>query len=169
MDARGPVPASFKRAALEAASYVGWQSWRQLRATNLGSVPRQAGCYVVYRRAEDPPTFLPSNPGGRFKGKDPTVSPERLAAEWVPGANVVYIGKADDLFTRLNAYARFGAGEPVAHWGGRLIWQLRDADDLLVAWHALITNTPARDLEKLLLAHFACHHTGRRPLANLTG
>lgn len=135
----------------------------------MAAVPRQAGCYVVYRQAADPPSFLATSSGGRFKGKDPTVAHERMADEWIPNANVVYIGKADDLRTRLKAYARFGAGEPVAHWGGRLIWQLTDADDLLVAWHVVATSTPSRDLEKRLLAQFAKDHASRRPLANLTG
>lgn len=163
------IPAAFTRKDLETAGYIGWTSWRQLRSTHLAAVPRQPGCYVVYREAENPPTYLAANPGGRFKGKDPTVSRERLTAEWVPGANVVYIGKANDLFTRLKAYARFGDGDPVAHWGGRLIWQLADADELLVAWHALTVSTPARELEKLLLAHFAKQHDDQRPFANLTG
>jgi len=92
-----------------------------------------------------------------------------MAAEWVPDAHVVYIGKADELRTRLKAYARFGNGEPVAHWGGRLTWQLADADELLVAWRPLTVPGRARDLEKLLLARFAELHRGRRPLANLTG
>lgn len=83
----------------------------------------------------------------------------------MPDAQVVYIGKAHELYTRLKAYARFGAGEPVAHWSGRLIWQVAGADELLVAWRP----GSARELEKLLLARFAELHAGRRPLANLTG
>ncbi len=163
------VPAGFSRDELATVGYVGWLTWAQLRATELADVPRAAGCYVVTRPNQRAPAYLAANPGGRFKGKDPTVPVARLAAEWVPGAHVVYIGKADDLRTRLRAYARFGAGEPVAHWGGRLIWQLADADQLLVAWHALAGASTARDLERLLLERFGELHHGRRPLANLTG
>lgn len=159
------VPDGFARPELEAAGYVGWRSWAQLRATQLREIPRLAGCYVVSRSAADEPAFLTENPGGRFKGKDPTVTLERLSAEWVPNTPVVYIGKANELFTRLKAYARFGAGEPVAHWGGRLVWQIADADELLVAWRP----GSDRELEKLLLARFAELHSGRRPFANLTG
>lgn len=148
---------------------MGWSTWKHLRATALAEVPRAPGCYVVFRPASSDPSFLPANPGGRFKGKDPTIPLERLATEWVPGAHVVYVGKADELRTRLKAYARFGDGEPVAHWGGRLIWQLADADELFVAWHELRAGGTARDLEKLLLARFAELNGGRRPLANLTG
>lgn len=163
------IPQHFARASLEAVGYVGWQTWEQLRSTQLTDVPRTPGCYVVYRRDTDIPAFLPANPGGRFKGKDPTIPLERMAAGRVPGANVVYVGKADDLRTRLKAYARFGAGDPVAHWGGRLIWQLADSDELLVAWCPITTTQPARDHEKILPARFAERHGGRRPLANLTG
>jgi len=169
MNAADGIPQDFARSSLEEVGYVGWQIWGQLRSTQLAEVPRAPGCYVVYRPDTDDPVFLPANPGGRFKGKDPTISLERMTAEWVPGANVVYIGKADDLRTRLKAYARFGAGDPVAHWGGRLIWQLTDSDELLVAWCPITTTQPARDREKLLLARFAERHGGRRPLANLTG
>jgi hypothetical protein len=72
----------------------------------------------------------------------------------VPGAEVVYIGKADDAGRRLKQFARFGAGEPVGHWGGRYIWQLADSSELLVAWHAISWEELARDYEKRLLARF---------------
>lgn len=163
------VPAAFTRAELETSGYVGWSTWEELRMSELAHVPPTAGCYIVYRSSQDEPSFLNANSAGRFKGKNPTVPLDRMAAEWVPGAQVVYIGKADDLRTRLKAYARFGAGEPVAHWGGRLIWQLADASELLVAWRPLSTDGTARELERRLLAHFIRLHHGRRPLANLTG
>lgn len=169
MNSADGIPQDFARSSLEAVGYVGWQTWEELRSTQLTVVPRAPGCYVVHRPGTDDPTFLPANPGGRFKGKDPTIPPERMVAEWVPDATAVYIGKADDLRTRLKAYARFGAGDPVAHWGGRLIWQLADADKLLVAWCPISTTQPARDREKSLLARFAERHDGRRPFANLTG
>ncbi len=166
-DADG-LPDAFEREELEKAGYVGWSPWSELRASGLAQVPKKAGCYVVFRPSGAPPTFLPHNPAGRFKGKDPTVHVGRMAREWVAGAHVVYVGKADDLRVRLSAYARFGAGQPVAHWGGRLIWQLAEADSLLVAWRPLTRPGTARELERRLLERFVELH-GRRPLANLTG
>lgn len=163
------VPVRFDRAALEEAGYIGWRTWQQLRDSGLAEVPRASGCYVVQRQRAEPPAFVAVSPVGHFKGKDPTVPLERLESEWVVGASTVYIGKANELRTRLKAYALFGAGEPVAHWGGRLIWQLEDAAELLVAWRALTSPGPARDLERRLLARFAELNHGRRPLANLTG
>jgi hypothetical protein len=49
-----------------------------------------------------------------------------LIANWVDGAEVVYIGKADQLKRRLTQFADFGGGKPIGHWGGRLIWQLHE-------------------------------------------
>jgi hypothetical protein len=93
-----------------------------------------------------------------------------LHAKWVPGAHTVYLGKGDKLQSRLKTYARFGAGEPVAHWGGRYIWQLADADELLVAWRALGDGVAtAREDEIGLLGHFRALHDCQRPFANLTG
>lgn len=163
------VPDRFDRSALDAAGYIGWRTWADLRANDLSEVPRQPGCYVVLRPSASDVQFLAVSAAGRFKAKDPSVAFERLTSEWTPGASVVYIGKANELRSRLKTYARFGAGEPVAHWGGRLIWQLADADELLVAWRVVAEQADARNLERRLLERFAHTHDGRRPLANLTG
>lgn len=163
------LPRSFLRPDLEACGFAGWRTWGQLRASNFSAVPDAPAVYVVYRPAATNPSFLDTNPGGRFKGKDPTVGPELLQASWVPDCSVVYIGKADVASRRLKQFARFGGGEPVGHWGGRYIWQLADSGELLVAWHAISWDELARDYEKRLLAQFAAMYGGSRPFANLTG
>ena len=71
-----------------------------------------------------PATFAERSCGGWFKGKEPTVANAALVANWVENAEVVYIGKADQLKRRQTQFADFGIGKPVGHWGGRLIWQL---------------------------------------------
>jgi hypothetical protein len=129
-------------------------------------VPSAPGGYVVFRPRTNAPTFLAVNPGDRFKGRDPSVSTERLHAEWVSGTPVVYIGKADILRTRLTSFARFGAGKPVGHWGGRLIWQLADSAELLVAWRPLAEDGTAREFERRLLRRFAELYDGQLPFAN---
>ncbi len=115
---------------------------------------------------------------GWFKAQNPSEQIERLEDEWVPGAHVLYIGKADyrarrkpieALRERLWEFARFGAGERIGHRGGRLIWQLADSAELLIAWHEITWDETARDYEKRLLHRFADLHGGRRPFANLTG
>jgi hypothetical protein len=164
-----PLPRSFSRTALRGAGFVGWVTWPKLRLADYLPIPALPGAYVVYRPTVESPTFVHPSPAGWFKGEDPTVSEARLRTEWVEGAQVVYIGKADVLRRRLTQFGRFGAGEPVGHRGGRLIWQLADADDLLVAWHEINWAETARDYERRLLGEFAEQHGGRRPFANLTG
>lgn len=164
-----PVPESFARAELQAAGFVGWKTWDELRACSLSEVPPSAGCYVLYRSSTAPPDFLELSPGGRFKERDPTVAASVLADKWLDGAHVMYIGKADSVRARLRQYARFGVGEPVGHWGGRYIWQLADSAELLIAWRCVEGAESARDYEKRLLKRFAELHGQHRPFANLVG
>lgn len=110
------------------------------------------------------PEFLKANPGGRFKGKDPTVREQALSANWVERAEVVYIGKADELRRRLRQFADLGAGKPVGHWGGRLVWQLADSETLLVAWKETPGEVPVA-VEAYLLAEFRVAY-GKAPFAN---
>lgn len=129
---------------------------------NLRDVPEPGGVYVVIQPTNTEPDFLKSNPGGRFKGRTPTVGAAALYANWVEGADIVYIGKADNLRRRLRQFAQFGAGKPIGHWGGRLIWQLTRSKDLLVAWR----ETPGeKEVETTMLADFRAAY-GRPPFAN---
>ena len=121
------LPIRFDRNSLAAAGFTGWQTWAELRSSDCRQVPHAPAVYVVYRDTNDAPDFLHVNPGGRFKGKDPTVTRGELISSLVPDAHVVYIGKADIADRRFKQFSRFGAGEPVGHWGGRLIWQLADS------------------------------------------
>lgn len=164
---RPPLPKSFRRPDLEAVGFVGWSPWKELLATDLRAVPGSPAVYVVYRSSDGGPAYLHRSPGGRFKGKDPTVPVAVLGDAWVTNSAVVYIGKADVANRRLKQFARFGLGEPVGHWGGRYIWQLAGSAHLLVAWHPITWGEPAREYEKRLLALFVEIH-GARPFANLT-
>lgn len=151
----------FTRARLSAAGFTGWLPFSAIRGSDC---PRTGGIYVVAYAASDSPAFMEKSCGGWFKGKDPTVSPEALRANWVAGNEIVYIGKADQLRRRLVQYADFGAGKPVGHWGGRLIWQLPNPESLLVAWQATPGRTPA-DVERDLIAQYRSIH-GKPPFAN---
>lgn len=154
---------SFSVAELQRLGFQGFVSVGQLRQTRCSEVPTSAGVYVVVRDRETPPAWLSSSPGGRFKQRDPTVPVEVLKANWIPGALVVYIGKADQLQRRLRQYMDFGAGAPVGHWGGRLIWQIEDANSLTVGW--LPTANPLAR-EAALIQAFVDEH-GAMPFANL--
>ena len=158
------VPDTFDRAGLEAAGFTGFVSFASLGAA---AVPRVPGVYAVVRETHDPPRFLDRSTGGRFKGRDPTVPTEVLAAKWVDRAMVMYFGKAGDLGKRLSQYADFGAGRPVGHWGGRYVWQLADADRLLVAWLEVPAVRDPFDAEHELLDAFAAEH-GVLPFANIS-
>ena len=162
-------PSSFLRSDLEAAGFRGWRTWDALRASGFTGVCRGPAAYVVYRPSAGPPTFLTDNPAHHFKGKDPSVAIDTLGANWVAGAHVIYIGKAEVADRRVKQFADFGAGRPVGHWGGRLIWQLADSAELLVAWHAISWGEAARSYEKRLLRHFASLYSDSLPFANLMG
>lgn len=157
------------RADLDELGFLGFVPFSELPESG---VPEGGGVYAVLRVASAPPAFLDESAAGRHKGRNPTVSIEKLDSAWVPGVEVVYIGKATPgaagrrgLRKRLDEYRRHGAGERVGHWGGRYVWQLADAEKLLVAW----LPTPGQDaseVEGKLIALFL-EQVGRLPFANL--
>ncbi|MCC7393596.1 MAG: hypothetical protein IT553_01945 [Sphingomonadaceae bacterium] len=151
----------FTRQNLEEAGFTGWLP---LAAIRTSACPTSGGVYVVIYNAENPVVFSERSCGGWFKGKDPTVTLDALAANWVDGAEVVYIGKADQLRRRLTQFADFGAGKPVGHWGGRLIWQLPSPEQLIVGWKETPERIPV-EVEAELIASFR-HIHGKPPFAN---
>lgn len=109
--------------------------------------------------------------GSPFKGKNPNVSMQILQDNWVNNAAIVYIGKAGSvsgsatLQFRLKQYLNFGQGKPVGHWGGRLIWQLQLAEDLVVCWKTTPQQEPSV-VESYLIGQFKEFYH-KRPFANL--
>lgn len=157
--------------SVDLSGFSGWVPFADLPAAD---VPRGPGVYVVVRPSNDPPSFLAVSPAGHFKGRDPTEPVAKLAALWVPGTRIVYIGKAAvggtgrrGLRKRLDEFRRFGAGLPVGHSGGRRIWQLADHAELLVGWRVTDDIDAART-ETAMLADFRVHY-GRLPFANMRG
>jgi hypothetical protein len=151
------------------AGFTGWVPFAQLPRAD---VPTGSGVYVVVRPNNEPPSFLDVSPAGHFKSKNPTVPVAKLATLWVPGARIVYIGKANlgstgrrGLRKRLDEFRRFGAGSPVGHYGGRCIWQLADHAQLLVGWRVTDDIDAAR-IETEMIAQFRAHY-GARPFANM--
>jgi hypothetical protein len=152
--------------ALESSGFHGFTRFQDLRDGALSTVPQTEGAYVVLRRSAAPPAFLTESCGGHFKGKNPTVSTAVLEANWVDDAQVVYVGRTNNLQRRLREFAAYGAGKPVGHQGGRYIWQLEDSDDLLVAWKRCSENQTAGSLEAELVTVFKAEHR-RLPFANI--
>lgn len=151
----------FDRTSLEAEGFTGWLTFPDARAS--GTIPATGGVYVVAYSGCAPVAFLPSNPGGRFKGRDPSVLADALLANW-HDAEVVYIGKADQLRRRIRQFADFGAGKPIGHWGGRLIWQLAEPDELRIAWKETPDRVPV-EVEAEMIATFRQEY-GKPPFAN---
>lgn len=129
-------------------------------------IPKSQGVYVVLRKNTGNPEFLEIGTGGFFKSKDPNVSISELEANWVADTPVMYIGKAGEgrLRKRIHEYMRFGKEENVGHWGGRYIWQLVNANDLIVCWCE--TEEDSRDVEVEMIKKFK-EEFGKRPFANL--
>lgn len=150
---------------IESAGFAGFMPVVELRDSKTESVPDVPGVYMVLRDSGERPDFLARGSGGYFKGKDPNVPLSELCANWVEGAKVLYIGKAKSLRKRISQYLRFGDGKPVCHWGGRYIWQLADAQELIFCWMPVDGDPDAVETE--MICRFREHY-GSRPFANLT-
>lgn len=150
------LPGAWDRAGLESVGFSGFVPFGALAGAG---VPSERGIYVVLRTATTMPVILEVTTARA--GSPYTV--DDLAARWVEGTPVVYIGKAQPiggLRKRLGQYARKGS----SHKGGRAIWQLADQDDLLVAW-ATTPGEVAEDVEIRYRDAFAAAY-GRWPFAN---
>ena len=138
--------------------------------------------YLILQDSKSMPNFINQGTGGFFKEKNPNVPIQDLEKNWIKDEPVLYIGKAGGktqkkdgtvsnskatLQSRIEQYMRFGQGEPIGHWGGRLIWQLADAKDLIVCWKVLGKDEEPREVEKNMIQEFKKGHGGKRPFANL--
>lgn len=158
-------------AALREHGFEGFLSVATLHDSRCLAVPVERGVYIVARDYDGPSEFLSRSVAPVWRGKDPTLALEALHEKWVAGARVLYIGRACGpgvrslLQQRVKRYIRFGYGRVVDHWGGRLIWQLRDHRSLRVAWLPTREEDPAA-VEARLQATFVERY-GALPFANL--
>jgi hypothetical protein len=162
------LPNSFARQDPDAAGFTGWRTWQELRASGFSEIPRVAGTYVVYRPSAGPPLFIAEGNGRTLQGPLPERPDHDPPGQVGPPAPTPFTWGKSDKLTRTPSSA---PGDPkAAHWGRRYIWQLTDADGLLVAWRDLGENFETARLNEIArLAHFADLHDGRRPFADLTG
>jgi hypothetical protein len=116
------------------------------------------------------PAFLPRSTGGWHKGNDPNVNRADLAAKWIRGTRIVYVGKAGPspdrtLKERIGEYLAFGTGKRIGHWGGRYLWHLPESEKLIVCWKTTPAENP-REVEKRMIREFEGTF-GAIPFANL--
>lgn len=155
---------------IKKAGFTGFKKISDLFA-DASPLPNEKGVYLVLRIHDNEPEFLQVGSGGFFKGKNPNISLQELKSNWVSNVKVVYIGKAGGsnssatLRSRLKQYFGFGQGKNIGHYGGRLIWQLKNSNDLVVCWKALPNEEP-RMVEAAMIQDFVSKHH-QRPFANL--
>lgn len=140
----------------------------RLYESQCRQVPVGAGVYVVRRPEAHEPRFLAKSGAGWFKDLDPSYPPDVVRSSWVPGALILYVGKAtgrEGLRQRIGQLVNFGFGKPVGHRGGRLLWHLSDCRRLQVCWKHC-GDDQAEVLKAALLDEFRSAY-GVRPFANM--
>ena len=163
------VRMQFTRKGLKDDGFLGFRPLTDLDAMR---VPRGTGIFVIVAPDAFRPEFLKKSTAGVFKKKDPSLPEHDLRAAWVDKAAVLYLGKAGPgskgnrgLRRQIQEFLDFGHGKPPGHWDGRLIWQLRDAGTLLVAWKEMAAET-LNQAEADYHAGFVEEY-GKLPYANL--
>lgn len=157
---------------LKQNNFKGFISIEKLWEDN-SMIPNTKGIYLILNPNLDN-KFMEKGVGGFFKNKNPNISINELANEFVPNSLIIYIGKAgtiknkSTIKTRLKQYLKFGQGKKIGHWGGRLIWQLKNHKDLLVCWKT-IDNKEPREIEAKLILEYQKQFNEKRPFANLQG
>lgn len=150
--------------------FEGYIPVSQLRQ-NQSIVPHNKGVYMVLYIPDDSPEFLTKGSGGFFKGRDPNVPLEELKGNWINDTKVIYIGKAGGgkssatLNSRIKQFLKFGSGKNVSHYGGRIVWQIEDINNLVICWKELPVEDP-NDVKKHLIRGFKKIHR-KKPFANL--
>lgn len=151
-----------------------------LGKSNRRQIPESPGVYAVIRLDADYPEFIMWPYGDIYKKKGNfkslMYSHAELEKNWVLDSSVVYIGKAVNLNERLNDYLDYYCKlkecqetkshiNQVGHRGGRSVWQLKGAEDLLIVWMETPGQIP-RDVEWTFIQKFKSRHDGHRPFAN---
>lgn len=142
---------------------------RELKES-CSNIPDCKGVYFVLRDVDaGRPKIKPQSPVEMHKGKPLAYPVTRLNAKWVDNTTIMYIGKTDSsLRQRIRTYMNFGKGKDSPHRGGRAIWQLPDADNLVIGWRITPPDESAREIENTLILDFCSRHDGKLPFANFT-
>ena len=136
------------------------------------TVDKVQGVYLVLYPHLTKPVFINPGTGAFLKGESPNVDTAILESRWVEDTVVLYIGKGGGdeikatLQIRLMQYAGFGRGKKYAHRGGRYIWQIQNAHELVVCWKHF--SEDPRTVEKRYIQLFKDRY-GKPPFANING
>lgn len=145
---------------LKLSDFRGFHSIEYLRQ-NINIIPKEKGVYIVLRLSNEEPSFI--------ERKNMGYPIEECKRNWINNEPIIYIGKAGPspdrtLRKRLKEYMDFGINKSQTHKGGRLIWQLKDSNELIVCWKVLVDRNP-KDYEKKMLLDFK-EEKGKYPFAN---
>ena len=159
--------------------FKGFVTVRELKQrSSWSAIPQSRGVYLVlYPTEERDPGFSINGENGFHVG-DPKPSLERLNAEWIEDARVIYIGQTGgkkdgeltngELRTRIGQYIRYGERGKGGHGGGRYIWSLMKAEELVFCWLKVTDDeTDPKEIECTMLREFMKANEGRMPFANL--
>ena len=159
------------KAVLKDLGFEGFRSIKDLRNDwSMHHPPSDKGVYLVIWDQKNCPKFLDAENVEHLKGKNPNVSAKRLKAEyWVENALIVYVGanrkgKNGNLEKRIELLLRFGDGKNAGHYGGRLMWQIKDAEELKICWKD-VADDKQEEEGKQMLAEFKQAH-GKLPFAS---
>lgn len=135
---------------------------------SCANIPDCNGLYFVLREPTDYiPAFQPQGTVLEHAGRLLSYPVDMLKSKWVENTQIIYIGKSDSsLRRRISTYINFGKGKQASHRGGRAIWQLPDADNLIMGWRKLPATESARSAEHQLIVEFRNAHAGMLPFAN---
>lgn len=162
----------FSKDWLLAEGFEGFVTFQEL-LDKTASPPERAGVYMIYYNGPATPVFVAKGTGGFFKRENPDVDVSILSDNWVPGAEVLYVGKAGGkaaratLKSRLKQYLDFGCGKAVGHRGGKYIWQLENPYSLVVCWRIARPDEVPGLTEKQYIALFISVYR-KMPFANRT-
>lgn len=134
------------------------------------------GVYVVLYPFKERPELALNGENG-FNGGNPKPSKKELESKWVEGTDVVYIGQTGGamngaltngrLGKRIHAYLRYGRKGKGGHAGGRYIWYLSRAEELVFCWKPFADKgADPKELECHMLRSFMNSHENRLPFAN---
>jgi hypothetical protein len=151
--------------------FVPLEHWDESLALD-GNGSDVEGVYVVVRESTLVPTFLEED---HRKPRPRLWSADAAASRWVPRVQVLYFGKGPlrsskakrrhGLARRVSELQKHGYRGGANHYGGKLLWQIDDADALLIAWKPLAQGESAA-IESGLIRGFD-RIMGRQPFANV--